>query len=85
MSNFDASTPQLKIVKNLIDAITSLNLGKVATVLSKNFQYGAFYVSPDLAKMDNERFAAMIQGFFGGLTKLDVSIQQRRAILNSAG
>ena len=83
MSNIDASTPQLKTVKNLFDAITALDLGNIATLLSKNYRYEAFNgATDDLAKLDRERYAEAVRGFFAGMTKLDVSIQQRRATMN---
>jgi hypothetical protein len=75
MSSFNANTPQLKAVKNLLDAVTSLELGKVASLLSKNYQYEAFNGVTDLAKMDRERYGEMVQLFFTGITKLDVSIR----------
>ena len=60
MSNFDASTPQLKAVENVIDALTSLNLGKFGTFLSKNYQYEAFHGATDLSKLDEERNAGTV-------------------------
>ena len=77
MFNLDASTPQLNIIKNLLDALTSLNFGETATLFSKNFQYEAFNGVTDLAKLDKESYAGMIQGVSAGVTKFEVSVQQR--------
>ena len=82
MSTFIASTPQLKAVKNVVDAWTSLNLGKANALISKNYQYEVFHVATDLAKLDNERHAEAIQRLFAGMNKLDVSTQQRRTVFD---
>ena len=82
MFNLDPSTPQLKVVKDLMDGITSFNLDEVVTLLSKKFQYEVLNGVTDLAKLDKERYAAMVQGLLDGIAKVDVSIQQRRTILN---
>ena len=85
MSTFDASTPQLKTVKNLMDAFASFNLDKFAALLSKNFQYEAFGGVTDLAKMDTEAYAEVIQGLYVGVTKTDVGIQQRGTVFDPTG
>ena len=36
---FQCRTPQLTAVKNVVDAWTSLNLGKANALISKNYQY----------------------------------------------
>ena len=84
MSNFDASTPQLEVAKNLLDAVTSFDLGKLTTTISENYQYEAFNGVADQAKLDKEGYAKLAQGLFAGLTKFDVSIQQRRTTLSQA-
>jgi hypothetical protein len=66
MPNLDASTPQLKLVKNLSDAFTSFDLGNLAGHLSKDFQYDAFNGVADLAELDKEGYAEFIGGLFGG-------------------
>ena len=80
MPNFDASTPQLEAVKSLMDAFASLNLGELMTLLSKNYQYEAFNGATTLTKLDREAYAKVIQGLSAGVTKMDVSIQQRSTI-----
>ena len=79
--SFDASTPQLKAVKNMFDALISFDLGKIAALTSKNYQYEAFN-GADLAKLDKESYAAMIQGVSTVVTKVDVSIRQWRTIFD---
>ena len=82
MSNFDASTPQSETVKNLMGAITPFGLGKVAALLSKAFQYEVFNGATDLAKMDGDAYAGVVQGLSAGLTKVDVSTQQWITVFN---
>ena len=79
--SFDASTPQLKTVKNLFDALTSLNPTEVAPLLSKNFQCEVRGVA-DMANLDKGGYGEMIQGLYAGVTKLDVSIQRWRTVFN---
>ena len=38
MVNVDASTPQLRVVKNWLDAYTSLDTKNLEPFISKNFQ-----------------------------------------------
>ena len=80
MSTLDASTPQLKVVKNMLDAFASFNFGEFATLVSRNFQYEAFNGVTDLVKLDKESYTEMIQGLSIGVTKMDVSIQQQRTV-----
>lgn len=73
MSDFNASTSQLKAVKNMIDAWSSFNLGKVNALVSKNYKYEAFNGVSELATVDNKGRAEMTKAVLSGLTKLDVS------------
>ena len=74
---FDANTPRLKATKDLFDASISLDPGKAATLLSKNFQCEVRGVA-NVAKLDKGGYDEMIRGLFARVTKLDVSIQRRR-------
>jgi len=76
MPNLDASSPQLKLVKNLFDAFTSFDLVNLACHLSKDFQYNALNGVADLAELDKEGYAGFIGGVFGGVTKLDVTFSE---------
>jgi hypothetical protein len=42
----------------------------------------AFYGVADLAKLDREKQAEAVRTLWSGMTKVDVSIQQRRTELN---
>ena len=82
MSGLNPTTPQLKVIKNMADALTSLNLSKFNTLFSKDYQYEAFNGITDLAKLDNAGRAKSSQAAWAGLTKSEVSIQQRGTISN---
>ena len=84
MSNLDASSPQLQAAKKLFDLATSLNLDKLETIFSNNYRYEAFNGVTDLAKMDKERQVEVIRALLAGMTKVDVSVQQRRTIFTQA-
>ena len=78
MTSLTANTPQLKAVKNMIDAWLTFDLVKVAPFLSKNYKYESFHV-PDNQVL-SEGHAEVAQAILSGMSKLDVSIQQRRTI-----
>ena len=75
MTDFDASTPQLKLVKKLADAYLSLETSNIEPLLSKNYQYEAL---PDFPKQTKEGHLQMWEGIFSTLNKLEVRIQHRR-------
>ena len=83
MTNSDASTPQVEVVKKWLEAYFSLDIKGVEPLLSKNYQYEAFNGITDHAKFDNAGRIATSQALLSGLTKSEVSIQQRRAFFNS--
>ena len=78
----NANTPQLKAVKNMIDAWLTLDLVKVAPFLSKNYKYEAFHAGDNQALLAAENHAEVAQAVLRGVSKLDVSIQQRRTVLD---
>ena len=82
MSNFNADTPQLKVVKNMLDALASVNSGEFHAHFSKNYQYEVFNGITDVVKLDNARRTERVKALFSGMTKSEVSIQQWRAIFN---
>ena len=79
MANIDASTPQLKLINQWIDAYASRDASKIAPLLSKDYKHQTFPESigePDETKEGHvQRFGQM-----GSLiTKLDVRLQRQRA------
>ena len=78
MVNFDTSTPQLKAVKQFLDAWISLDLNNVRPLISKDYQYESFPESPDIAKQEKEEHMQKWGEVFSLLTKFDVRIRQQR-------
>ena len=77
MVDFNASTPQLKLVKKLADAYVSLETSNIEPLLSKNYQYEA---PPDFPKMMKESHLQMLEGVFSSLNKYEVRIRYRRTV-----
>jgi len=83
MANIDATTPQLKVVKDWTDAYFSLDINRVEPFLSKNFKFQTF---PKIMDVPEEGKAAHIQRYkwmFGTFEKAEVRIQHRRTILQN--
>ena len=83
MSDFDASTPQLRVVKDMIDAFTFLNPSGLDTLFAKGYRYEAMYGAPGLTGLGNENHSGRIQRLLAEVSKLDVGTQQRRTVFNS--
>jgi len=79
MVNIDATTPQLKVVKNLLDAyFDSLDISKAEPLLSNHFKFQTF---PENIELPEEGKAAHVQrygGILAAFTKAEVRIQHRR-------
>ena len=60
MTDINANTPQLKAVKDMIDAYITLDISKVEPFVSKSFKYQTF---PKVADLPEEPKAAHIQRF----------------------
>ena len=78
MSDFDASTPQLKVVKGMIDAFVSLDPSGLDALFSKDYQYKVLGGPPGLARLENEKHSGRIQRLLAEVAKIEVGIQQRR-------
>ena len=74
MANFDASTPQLKLVKNLVDAYASFDMNNVEPLISKNYQYQPFPEITGLSKDAKESHLQTWSGIFAAINKVKVSI-----------
>ena len=75
MADFDASTPQLRAVKNWIDAYRTLDMKNVEPLISKDFQYQTLPDAIDLPKEETERHLERYRELFSALTKVEVRIQ----------
>ena len=67
MINIDATTPQLKLAKDVTEAYLSRNLTSVAPYLSKNFTYQTFPKIADLPEVTKgghvETYGAVLASF----------------------
>jgi hypothetical protein len=78
MANLDASTPQLKVLKKAIDAVTALDLSKMDTLLSRNFKYQSFPKTIDVPEQTKGTFFQWFRGVFASMSKFEVCIQRWR-------
>ena len=83
MVNFDTSTPQLKVVKNLLDAYSTRDIKNVEPFISKNYQYHALPESLGLPKEDREEHAQRIRETFPLFSKIEVCIQHQNNCLQA--
>jgi hypothetical protein len=78
MANFDVSTPQLKLVKQWIDAFSVLDTSKMDSLLCRNFKYQSFPKTIDVPEQTKAGFIQWFGGVFASMTKMKVSIQLAR-------
>jgi len=74
MVELDTSIPQLKALKRVLDAYSTLNMNNVQPLLSENYQYEAFPESADLPKLTKEGHRQTWGGIFSSLNKFEVRI-----------
>jgi len=84
MTDFDASTPQLKAVKNWLDAYCTLDMKNVEPLISKNFQYQAFPETPDIPKETGKIHIERYRDIFSAASKFEVCTQHRRTAFKLA-
>ena len=75
MVDFDASTPQLKAVKNWLDAYCTLDMKNVEPLISKSFQYEAFPETPYIPKETGGRHIERYKDMLSAASKFEVCIQ----------
>ena len=72
MTNFDATTPQLKILKDVTEAYMARDLNRVAPYLSKDFTYQTFPEIVDLPSLEKGEHIEKYGAVLGSFSKLDV-------------
>jgi len=85
MANIDASTPQLKVVKEWLDAIISLDVSKVVPHISRDFTYQSLPHATELLEICDQARDAHVQwlkGLLALFTKAEVCIQHRKTAFN---
>lgn len=72
MANIDATTPQLKAVKTLIDAMGSLELKNADPILSKHFVLKSFPKTAEQPDMTREVYLRDFGAKLKAFTKAEV-------------
>ena len=76
MSNINATTPQLKLVKNWIDGYLSRDIRNLQPYLSKNYKFQTF---PKIAELPDEVMGEYVERYapiFSSFNNLEVRVQQ---------
>ena len=74
MADISATTPQLKAIKNLVDAVIALDIKSVESQVSNNFTFQTFPKVPELPDEEKEKTFERYGGLFSSLTKAEVRI-----------
>lgn len=85
MCNIEATTPQLKAVKDFLDAYISLDINNVAQHTSKNYKFQTF---PKIAEHPEEEQGAHFERYgaiLSSVKKLEVRIQCLETAFELAG
>lgn len=75
MADLDATTPQLKALKNFLDAYRTLDIKNVGKFISKDYKFQTF---PKIDALPDEATAQHFETYgplLSLLTKLDVRLQ----------
>lgn len=73
MTSLDATTPQLKALKDLTDALVSNNLDGAEPPLSKNFTFRTFPKVEELPDLKKDGYLQMCQAIFTTFSKTEAS------------
>ena len=74
MNTIDTTTPQLKVVKGLANALTSRDLNKVEPILSKDFVLKTFPKSVELPDLTKEEYLQKYGAVLALFAKIEVRI-----------
>ena len=75
MTNIDATTPQLKALKQVADAISSGNVQTIEPLLSKDYKFRTFPKKAELPDLAKEEYLQKFGVAFGAFAKIEVCIQ----------
>jgi hypothetical protein len=76
MCSLNATTPQLKVVENYLDAYCSLDIKNVEPHISKNFTYQVYPKVPNLTDGPKEQYIKKFIPVLSLVKKLDVCIRR---------
>ena len=77
MANINATTPQLKFLKNLLDAYLTLDINKVEPFISKDFKFQTFPKIADLPDEAKEGHFERYGTLFSLMARTEVCVQLR--------
>ena len=77
MANLDTNSPQLSLIKRLIDGYCSLDMNNVEPLLSKDYRYEMLPERADLPKQAKESHLKMWGEVFSPGRKAEVCIGHR--------
>lgn len=83
MSNINATTPQLKLVKGWIDAYLSRDIKNIQPHLSKNYKFQTFPKIAGLPDETTEGYVEKYRPIFSMFTDLQVHTQHQEAVSHS--
>ena len=75
MVNINATTPQLKLVKQWLEAYASRDIDKVAPVVSKDFKFQTFPKTADIPEEGKGAHLQRYRGILSALTNVEVRTQ----------
>ena len=74
MVNINATTPQLRVAKAVVEAYGTRNLKNLEPIFAKNFKFQSFPQTTDHRQETKEQHFQNYGGVFSSYTKMDVSI-----------
>ena len=77
ITNFDATTPQSKTVKSILEAYISLDLSNADQFFSKDFKFQTFPKISDLPEEVKEAHFDRYGPLFALMAKVEVCVQNR--------
>ena len=83
MNNLEATTPQLKIIKDFFDAYVALDIKKSEPYMSRDFKFQTFPKIPDLPDETKGEHFERYGTLLSLVTKVGVRTQQRKSIINT--
>ena len=76
--NFNATTPQLALVKNFMNAYLTLDVKKISPFISKNFTFQTFPKTPDLPDQAKGEHFEGYETLLSMISKAEVCVQPPR-------
>lgn len=75
MTNINATTPQLQVIRRLANAITSHDVKSAEPLLSKDFTFRTLPKAADLPDLTKEEFLQKYSAVWDLFAKIEVRIQ----------